>query len=108
MIDPDEALRNILHVLQEKPRNYRCFGWWWWPVKRLLKTRYSADNLYYLGDYCDDEALAGVPADLDEAGILARALAEYVPNEAFGMTSRAVADIDGNRYIIDDPDSGGL
>lgn len=103
--DIDRTLRNILHILQTDPVKYRCFGAWWWPIKALLKTRYTQDNLYMLGDYEDPDGAARVP-DLGLVETVGSALEEFQRNAVFNLGSAEVIDPDGEPYTIYDEDAG--
>ncbi|WP_293371550.1 hypothetical protein [Nevskia sp.] len=104
-LDLLSTLRNILHVLQADPRNFRNFGVWWWRVKALLKTQYTRDNHSILGDYVDVEGLAMTP-DLPVQEMLRAALAEYAQNARYNLLRAEVADLDGEAYTLVDDDSG--
>lgn len=105
-INTDEALRNILHVLQQRPFDYLRFGWWWWGVKRLLRTRYGTDQLFSLGDYTELQALAWIDdRHLGEREVLARALAAFSANKrSCPVPSPHAVDPDGEAYFLVDGD----
>lgn len=73
----DEALRNILQVLQADPREYRSFGCYWWWLKSCLKRHgYTTEHFYGLGEAEDREAINHIEPGPDEL-VLARALDFY-------------------------------
>jgi hypothetical protein len=98
--------RNMLDVLQTDPRNYRNFGIYWWPVKRVLKRLYTRDNLYMLGDYEDEEVAAMVPVGLNLDDLMQAALEEYGRNATFNLNSAQVANTEGEPVTIFDEDAG--
>lgn len=48
-------LEGVVQYLQTNPRNYLCFGAYWWWVKAWLKGVYNSKTLYFLGK-ADDPA----------------------------------------------------
>lgn len=106
-IDVPAALRNILMVLQKQPVQYRNFGVWWWPVKRLMKTKYSAGHLFLLGGY-EDPAARELTPELPPADMLRQALETYTMNRRYLLGSNRVQDLEGQPYLIVDDDAGGL
>lgn len=100
----NKSLRSILQILQEKPAAYRAFGIYWWPIKTMLKSEYTKDNLYMLGDYEDADGAGRVPnVGIEE--MIGLAFSEYHLNTVLGMGSNQVTDTEGEPYIIFDQDA---
>lgn len=104
-INVQAALRNIVLVLQAEPRKYRCFGVWWWPVKRLLRERYGRDQLYLLGAY-EDAGVAAHAPDLPPDELLPLALEEFNQNDRYNLGRNIVVAPDGEPCVIFDEDAG--
>lgn len=106
MLPPDKIAENFLRVLQTDPVKYRAFGVYWWFVKAFMKRYFTADNLYMLGDYVDEEQAAMVPehGSLQEA--LTAAIETYQWNLVHNMDSARVMAPDGETVTIFDQDAG--
>ena len=100
------SLRNCMLLLQQKPKNYKLFGIYWWPVKALLKRAgYTTAQAYMLGDYFDPEVAEMVP----KAGViptLEAAFREYGFNARFPHADNKVENPDGELVTIFDSDAG--
>lgn len=104
-IDIENAMRNVLQMLQTEPARYKNFGIYWWPIKALLRRYYNRDNLYLLGSYEDPDGAARVPkVGLQE--MLQLAFEEYQQNARYGLGSGQVTDTEGEPYTIYDQDAG--
>lgn len=105
-LDVQQALRNIVALLQQDPRRYKLFGVWWWPIKAVLRgAGYRRDQLPMLGDYEDPETAAAVPrAGLTDT--LLAALQEYGCNARFPRPDGGAETPDGEVVKIYDPDAG--
>lgn len=106
-MDAGKALRNILAILQDNPIRYRCFGVYWWPVKRMLRERFGPSQLYLLGNYEDADGASRVPALSDQAMLVA-ALEEYALNVRYSLGRNTVVDPEGEPYTLIDTDAGGV
>jgi hypothetical protein len=105
-VQVQEALRNIVVLLQANPQRYRCFSCWWWPIKVLLiGAGYTRDNLYYLGSYIDAETAALVPPG-DLQATLKAALEAYRYNVAYPHPNEMVEGPDGELVRLWDADAG--
>ena len=102
--DIDKCLMKILQILQQNPASYRAFGIYWWPIKALLKQKYTKDNLYMLGNYEDPDGVSRVPS-VDVVEMIELALSEYSTNISFGLGSNQVTDTEGDPYTIYDQDA---
>lgn len=100
-----EALRNLVQVLQTDPRSYRAFGAYWWAVKAILKRHgYTRDQFYGLGDFTDPDALRHIEPGPDEL-VLARALDFYQYFSRFYLNDpHLYYPDDGEPYELNDPD----
>jgi hypothetical protein len=108
-IDPKTLAANVLQLLQQDPRRYRCFGAYWWLIKALLKQFYTRDNLHLLGDYMPPDAGEHMAGEEDLQEALQNAVAEYRANAQFALGSAEVTDHGGGgSFRLVDPDAGGL
>lgn len=108
MIDPKQLAESTLQLLQADPRNYRCFGVYWFLIKELLKRYYTRDNLYLLGDYRDQSVIDRMPAHETLQDALAAAVETYRINASYGMGSADLTDPEGETFTLTDADSGGF
>jgi hypothetical protein len=105
-IDVDEALRNVVLILQGAPQNYRCFGVWWWSVKTFLRDAgYGPDQLYMLGSY-EDPATAAMAPKQTLQNTLRAAFKEYAFNATYPHMNNLVESPDGELVAIYDADAG--
>lgn len=105
LTDLPGVLRNILHVLQEQPAAYRRFGVYWWPIKAMLRSRYTQDNLYLLGEYVD-EGQAETLGDLGLADTLTQALALFSTNSRLADDRPWAQTGEGEPVAVWDEDAG--
>lgn len=105
VINQELLARNCLALLQQDPAIYRSFGYYWWPIKRLLKRYYNRDNLYLLGDYEDKEAAEKL-STMPEYQVLLAALVTHQDNRLHHMDSPYGHDLYGNPYTVVDQDAG--
>lgn len=98
----DKTLKNILHVLQSKPENYKLFGVYWWFVKRQLKKEYTSDHLYLLGGYIIPGEFEHVTLSESDEENMQMALGEYVFNQRFAVRP---TDEHGQPYEVNDRDA---
>jgi len=104
-MDREALARNALALLQADPKKYKTFGFYWWPIKVLLKDYYDTDNLYLLGDYMDKSALSKLPkVSADE--LLGMALNEHRNNAIHGTGMQTLFDPEGEPYVLYDEDAG--
>lgn len=105
-MDVHTALRNVLLVLQADPTRYRCFGVYWWPVKKLLRgAGYGRDQFYMLSDYQDTDQANQVPV-AGLADTLREAFAAYALNLAYPHSGGKVEASDGELITVWDEDAG--
>jgi len=100
----DKCLISILQILQAKPLAYRSFGIYWWPIKAILKQKYTKENLYLLGDYVDPDGVERVP-DVGVSEMIKQAFSEFQMNTSFGFDGNQVTDTEGEPYTIFDQDA---
>ena len=106
IINPAEALQNVLLQLQQDPARYRLFGIYWWPIKALLKgVGYGRDQLYMLGDYQDPETATLIPPIGLQATLVA-AFTEFGQNARYPRPDGRVEDPDGELVTVMDEDAG--
>lgn len=108
-LNPVAMAGSVLALLQADPSRYRSFGPYWPLVKALLKLYYTADNLSLLGPATCRDAAEHMPphANLQEA--LGAAVQFYRDHQAYGMGGNDFTDPQtGDRWVLDDPDAGGL
>lgn len=105
--EPAKFAASALQILQADPRAYLSFGAYWYFVKALLKRYYTADNLFLLGDYEDQDVIARMPV-LSAEEMLAAAIETYQHNAAYNLGRNEVEDDNGETFILIDPDAGGL
>lgn len=108
MIDPKQLAESTLQLLQTDPRNYRCFGVYWYLIKALMKRYYTRDNLFLLGDYVDPTVTARMQEHADVQEALAAAVDTYRVNACYAMGSADLTDPEGETFTLVDPDAGGL
>ena len=106
MADPATAFRDVIQILQTTPKNYKRFGIYWWPMKKLLiASGYGPDQLYMLGGYQDVEQANQVPAmPLPET--LETAFGEYEFNAIYPYPDNRVETPDGEFVTVFDEDAG--
>ena len=108
-MDVPQALQNVIGQLQKNPGRYRCFGVYWWPLKKVLKAAgYGPAQLFYLGDYQDEDSAARVPAGIGLEDMLTAAFTAYGQNVRFPHTGGFVEDPEGELVVVLDEDAGGL
>lgn len=106
MADPATAFRNVIQILQTAPGNYKRFGIYWWPVKKLLvASGYGPDQLYMLGRYQDVEQADLVPP-MPLSDTLATAFGEYQFNATYPHADGRVETPDGELVTVFDEDAG--
>lgn len=105
MMNVNAALRNVVVMLQADPRNYKKFGVYWWPMKAILKRRYTKDHLFMLGDYMPKDA-EGLIEQGDLRETLQAAFQEYQQNDRYNLGRDRVETAHGEPYLVYDPDAG--
>ncbi len=102
--DLKRVCNNMLQILQTNPIEYKNFGIYWWPVKRLLRKFHTQDELYMLGSYIDPDATNRIPPTPWET-LIKDALAEYRNNKTF-TPGQSYVDPQGEVYHLHDQDAG--
>lgn len=106
MADPVTAFGNVIQILQTAPGNYKRFGIYWWPLKRLMvASGLGPDQLYMLGGFQDTEQADMVPA-APLAETLEAAFDEYRFNATYPYPDGRVETPDGEFVTIYDEDAG--
>lgn len=92
-----ESIRKIVAI----PGNYKRFGVYWWAVKRILKSNrvdLGSEDCDWLRDEYTITTQKGV---IDQESTL---LAAWIFAEDNTVTPETEFEIDGQVWIIDDPD----
>lgn len=108
-LDHAAMAASVLALLQGDPSRYRSFGPYWPLVKALLKKHYTADNLFLLGPATCRDAAEHMPPHVSLPEALAAAVEFYRGHQAYGMGGNDFTDErTGDRWVLDDPDAGGV
>lgn len=106
--DPQVLASSALQLLQADPSRYRNFGVYWYFIKELMKRFYTRDNLFLLGDYIDRTVTDRMPAHESLQAAFDAAIETYRWNAIYNLGRAEVTDPEGEEFILEDQDAGGL
>mgnify|MGYP000312208372 FL=1 len=98
---------NVVKTLLSDPLKYRCYGAYWWPMKRLIAEHQTAESVNYFGDEYDTALNDMLSYDNDALTVCACYL-ELEANVEEGLMSATeffyeTDDGEGIKVALEDP-----